>query len=304
MFRSILVATDLLDSCDAHVHTAINIAIKNSAKLTILHLCESPTHGKYRNFIRHFKTGEEIVNDHEYERSVEKTIQEICSKALGDYKSYEIIVRPGFPWEEILRCARKKQADLVVLGPHTNRAKDMGVVRSDGSLNSTADGVIMHERYPVLISNQFVPVDRLNFRKIMVCIDFAESCRLACRAAIKLAQENDAKLYIFHMLPSSFINEDLEGKAETIDAQLKILSKEIPEGVDFEHVIREGSLPYMEILKFASEQDIYLIAMGSHLREKTKRWYESSAVEQVSSRANCPVMVISNQRALQQLVNC
>ena len=303
MFSNVLVATDLLDACDAQVYTAINIAKKNRAKVTILHLCESATHGKYRNFIRHFKTGKEIVNDRAYEQTVKNALQRICSEALDDYKNYKIIVRPGFPWEEILRCARKEKADLVVLGPHSNRAKDLGVVRVNGSLQSTADGVIMYERYPVIISNHYISKDRLDFKKIMVCIDFAESCKLACRAAIKLAQENGAKLYIFHMLPSTLIKEELDVKSQTLDAQLERFSREIPEGIDFEHIVREGTLPYMEILKFASEKDIYLIAMGSHLREKRKRWYECSAVEEVSSRSNCPVMIVSNHRALQHFVN-
>ena len=302
MFNTILVATDLLDACDAHVHTAINLAKKYQSKLIILHLCESATHGKYRHYIKHFQTGEDIVTDSSYEETIKGTIREVCGDALGDNVDYEIIVKPGFPWEEILRCARKNRVDLVVLGPHTNRAEEMGVVRVTGPLDSTADGVIMHERYPVIISNQYVPENRLDFKKIMVCIDFAESCKLACRVAIKMAHENRAKLYIFHMLPTTFISDELRQKAENIEEEFEKLSSAIPEPVEYEHVVREGTVPYLEILKFSTEEDIHLIAMGSHLREKGKRWYDRSAVQQVSARAACPVMIVSTKRALQQML--
>jgi len=71
MFKKLLVATDMLEACDAAVITALEIAKQNNGKLQILHVLESSS-TIYRNFVKHFRTGEEIVSTDEYEESVKK----------------------------------------------------------------------------------------------------------------------------------------------------------------------------------------------------------------------------------------
>ena len=60
MFKKILVATELVELCDAPVLTALKIAEQNDAQLSILHVLESDT-TKDRRFVKHFRTGEEII---------------------------------------------------------------------------------------------------------------------------------------------------------------------------------------------------------------------------------------------------
>ena len=38
--------------------------------------------------------------------------------------------------------------------------------------------------------------------------------------------------------------------------------------------------------------------LGSHTRQSEGKWYPGSAVERVSYRANCPVMVVTDPQAL------
>jgi nucleotide-binding universal stress UspA family protein len=42
----------------------------------------------------------------------------------------------------------------------------------------------------------------------------------------------------------------------------------------------------------------YLIVMGSRIKEKGGKWYVGSAVERVSHRSNCPVVVVADPKAL------
>jgi nucleotide-binding universal stress UspA family protein len=62
-----------------------------------------------------------------------------------------------------------------------------------------------------------------------------------------------------------------------------------------------GVLPHFEILKYADEKDVDLIVMGSHTKEKSGKWYLGSAVEGVSFRANCPVVVITDPKVLKKM---
>ena len=127
MFNKVLAATDLLEACGGAVLTAIEIAKQINGSLYILHVLESDS-TIYREFVKHFKTGKEIVNYKEYEKTVKEEIDKKCAGALKNFGNYEIRVTIGFPWEEILRWARKERVDLIVLGPHAGRdiKKDEG----------------------------------------------------------------------------------------------------------------------------------------------------------------------------------
>ena len=198
MFKKILAATDLVELCDAPVLTAMKIAEQNNANLHILHILESET-SKDRRFVKHFRTGEEIFCSTKYEETVKEEIQKNCARVLKSKVHYEINVMPGFPWEEILRSARKEGIDLILMGPHTGRAKELGVVRVSGTIGSTVQGVIMHERCPVMIVNKPIPESKVAFEKVMVSIDFSPSCISAFQFALGLAQKQGSKLYLFHI---------------------------------------------------------------------------------------------------------
>jgi len=304
MFNKILVATDLLSACDVPVLTAIDIAKQNNARLYVLHLLESAYSDKYRNFVQHFKTGEEIVSNAAYEETVKKTLESMCKGSLTAIDNYKIMATPGLPWLQILKLARKERVDLIVLGPHVRRAEEKGVARVSGTIGSTVEGVIMRERCPVMIVNQPVSPDRLEFKRIMVSIDFSRSCEYALRFAKRVAQEQDAELFLFNMFPVvppfRYLQSDLEEKLSTYKQKLEDFSEEILKGLKYESKVWEGTVPFLEILKYAREKDVELILMGSHVKDKDERWYVGSAVEQASARSSCPVIVVTNSRALLQ----
>ncbi|MGD2269427.1 MAG: universal stress protein [Desulfobacterales bacterium] len=116
MFKKILAATELVELCDAPVLAAVQVAKRNNSKLNILHVLESDT-SKDRCFVKHFRTGEEIFCSTEYKETVKNEIHKSCAKILESNLHHEIKVIPGFPFEEILRWARKEEVDLVLMGP-------------------------------------------------------------------------------------------------------------------------------------------------------------------------------------------
>ena len=252
MFKKLLAATERVDICDVSVLTALKIAEQNDAQLSILHVLESET-TKDRRFVKHFRTGEEIVASSEYEETVKEEIHKSCAGVLGSDVPYTIKVTPGFPWKEILRLARKDKTDLIVLGPHTERAKELGVVRVKGRIGSTVQGVIMHERCPVTISNRSIPAEKLKFKKIVVGTDFSESCKNALLFAIKLAQANDSKISIFHMAPippsPQYSQADYDKDINRLKNKLEEFSKLIPPEIEHEVNIWGGALPHLEIIK-------------------------------------------------------
>ncbi|MCP3895391.1 MAG: universal stress protein [Bacteroides sp.] len=49
---------------------------------------------------------------------------------------------------------------------------------------------------------------------------------------------------------------------------------------------------------YDDQKDIDLIVIGSHTKEKSGKWYAGSAVERVSLRSICPVIVVTDPKAL------
>ena len=165
MFQYLLAATETPIYCDECVRTALRLAKKNEALVFILHVLESDN-PMYRNYVRHFHTGEEIVADDDYIREVELEIGKQCSPVSPMPSNYQIKVKPGVPWEEISKFVRRKNIDLVVMNARARKSKKE-------RFGSTLGGVIKHARCPICIVNQFPSDEQLEFKKLMVCIDFS-----------------------------------------------------------------------------------------------------------------------------------
>lgn len=287
MFTRILAATDRVTVCDATVATAARLAKQHQAELRILHVPESSA-AIDREFIKHYKTGEEIVYNDAYGQTVREELGNACAGAVAPGINYAIDVMPGFPWMMILKTARKQRSDLILMGPHAGRAREMGVMRIPGHIGSTVQKVIQHERCPVMLVNAQATEDALAFKKILVTTDFSKSCECALLFAADVARKKGSKLVIFHVASGE------EDAASALDK----FCKEIPGDVAYETQVGEGRSPQEEILKYADREAMDLIVMGSHTKEKDGRWYVGSAVEDVSLRSRCPVCVITDPRVL------
>jgi len=301
MFKKILAATDLVTVCDAPILAAAQIAEQNQAKLHILHVLESAS-AEDRHLIKHFITGKNIVTSADYERTVKEEINKVYIEVLKSYVNYGIRVTLGFPWEAILRWTREIGTDLIVIGPHSKRAEEKGVVRTIGKIGSTVEGVIMHENCPVIIVNPSIQKGSLKFKRILVSIDFSKSCECSLYFAVKLAQSYGSKLYPFHMIPvppvPKYSKADYEADTDTAKKRLKEFCREFLEETNHEYIVRVGALPHLEILKCAEKIDADLITMGSHTKEKAGKWYAGSVVERVSFRSKCAVVVVTDPEVL------
>jgi nucleotide-binding universal stress UspA family protein len=305
MFERVLTATDMLEACDAAVVTALEIAKQNRGKLFITHVLE-PSYfhecGPLES-VKNFKTGEDTAASQEYREAVKQELDKKCEGALKPYGNYQIDIAYGKPSIEIRRWARKIGADLIVLGPHAGkpeREKELIGL----PIGNTVEDVIMNTTIPVMIVNRLIPKERLNFKKIMICVDFSRACAYAVQFASKLAQRGGSKLFLFHTLASTpsgkHPHADLERETTAYKEKLIEFCK-VPEGIEHEYIIVSGTWPHLEILKNAREKDVNLIVMGSHTKEGGERAYVGSAVEQVSAECFCPVVVVTHAEAVSKI---
>jgi nucleotide-binding universal stress UspA family protein len=269
MFEKVLTATDMLGACDAAVVAALGIAKHNQGKLFVLHVLE-PSYfhecGPLES-VKHFKTGEDTAASPEYRELVKQEVDQKCEGALKPYGNYQIDIAYGKSSIEIRRWARKIGADLIVLGAHAGKPerenKLIGI-----PIGNTVEDVILNTITPVMIVSRFVPQEKLNFKKIMICIDFSKSCKHACEYAAKLAHKYGAKLFPFNVSIASQSGEQIEKTRSKMGEFCKMF-----EGLDYEYIVWEGSEPYSEILKYAGDRDMDIIFMGSHTKETSEKTY-------------------------------
>ena len=117
--KNILVCTDFSDdSNNAFLH-ALDLAKKHNARLHILHVPHS--HYVYCKHIVDEHTpegapyGEAFFNE-EIAKRAEEALREEYEKKLGDYENYSFVVKHGSPYVEIIRYAKDRSMDLIIMG--------------------------------------------------------------------------------------------------------------------------------------------------------------------------------------------
>jgi nucleotide-binding universal stress UspA family protein len=302
MFKTIVAATDRINAFDPAVETAALLAAENNSRLVILHVLESASTIN-RRWVKHYESGEDVHCDTAYETLVTLQLEITNKKAIQHLPAAKIRVATGYPWEEILRQARYCAADLIVMGPHSGRAAKKGVVRMAGRVGSTVQGVITREKCPVMIVNPRMTRRTSRFSRILVGIDFSAACECALCFTGQLAKRHGAKVFAFHMLPvppyPKYSSAQYTADRTAANERLIYFCREYLAKTDWTYHIHPGALPHQELLGCADNMEAELIVLGSHTRQSRGKWYPGSAVERVSCRSNCPVMVINDPQALQ-----
>jgi len=136
------------------------------------------------------------------------------------------------------------------------------------------------------------------FTKILCAIDFDDNSMAALDYACRLAKENDATLYVMHvvfvpvtsrgfpMVPYQVVSE------APSKLQLEQIARERLNGkVRYEVLARTGR-PDEAVNKAAEDLDVDLIVMATHGRTGVARFFLGSVVEHVVRGSKRPVLTI------------
>jgi len=300
MFTKILFATTASPTCDNAAKVAFDLELKWEAQLTVFHVLGIPTRG-YSPFVTDVRTGEVEQPDPDYIEWVKEEMKNTYGDLLKDTQGVEIEAAVGNPSREILRVARKKDVDLIIMGAHT-RQEDIGATRYRDVVGSTMQKVAKSARCPVVIISRPCTTCWKLFSNIVFGTDFSKASDSAFMFASKLAQEVGAKLHLFHAcdIASSDAGRVLgqEEIEELIEKARKKMEKRYAakmNGYDNYGIeVREG-VPYIEILKYAREKMGDLIVMAHHTREvDPEEAVLGHTVEQVVLRSACPVASVNH----------
>jgi nucleotide-binding universal stress UspA family protein len=142
--KKILYATDLSKNSAYAFYYALGVAEKNDATIVTLHVVEPlPQFGMGFKDLREMvelERKEEVIQEIEKRR---KAITKFVTSALKPVSN--IIIRIGYPMEEILKVADEERCDVIILGSHGK-----GVL-TQPLLGSVSNAVLHRTRKPVFI---------------------------------------------------------------------------------------------------------------------------------------------------------
>jgi nucleotide-binding universal stress UspA family protein len=152
--KKILYATDLSKNSVYAFRYGLTMAEKYNAEIIILHVIEPiPAMAKHsmKIYVEESKWEEKIRYEQDLAgEEIKKRLQEFCKQETRDAPQClaqvsSILVRPGYPVEEILKAADEEDCSMIVLGTHGK-----GFLKQT-FLGSVARSVLDRAKRPVFI---------------------------------------------------------------------------------------------------------------------------------------------------------
>ena len=144
----------------------------------------------------------------------------------------------------------------------------------------------------------------IDLKRILVPVDFSEHSREALKYGCALSEKFGSELHLLHVLqdlvamvpepglafpPPGDYMQELQQSAEQSLARLP--DDSWPCGGTVVRCVRQGP-PFVEIIRYAKENEIDLITIGTHGRSGLAHMLLGSVAEKVIRKAPCPVLSI------------
>jgi nucleotide-binding universal stress UspA family protein len=289
MFARILVPIDFSAPSDAALAYARRLAGTRDTALHLLHVADA-------TFLRAV-----IADPQDRDTGVLNRLDALL--ADEDHRRFRVLAaveHSDDPADEIVRYARFKDIDLIVMGTHGHT----GVAHI--LLGSVAEKVVRVAPCPVLTlrpAPASIGATQLGPTRILVPTDFSPPSDRALEYARRLAAQHGAALHVLHVLEegvdtASFASEGfVPDSPEVRAARLK----EARDKLAHRRGSGDGERPHATtevvvgsgartISRYAADNNFDLIVMGTHGRTGIAHLVMGSVAEQVVRTAPCPVL--------------
>lgn len=310
--RRILVPLDFSGKSRQALDFAVPLAEQCGGEITLLHVIQPPALSTWHGIPggRHYLAMDmQNVMDAAREKLMVMASRHVPAAVRG-----RTVVRQGSPYERITSAARRLEVDLIVLSTHGRTGLQRLLI------GSTAERVVRHAHCSVLTvrrrpgasaprrltPEQAVQSKGLSWRRILVPLDFSLTSLRALGAAVPLAQQSGARLFLLSVVEPNPYPTGMEGavlvvpdSAITRDAknQLpRIARRFVPKSVPVTSLVGHGR-PASVIVQTVEKMGVDLIVLSTHGHTGLERLLMGSTAEQVVRHAKCPVFVMRKFRS-------
>jgi len=285
--KNILYLTDFSEPSDAALPYAAEVARGFGAKIYAFHvLIPSP-------FIYATPEGTALGVVAE-EEVAQANMQKVEAALVG--LTHETIVERGIGvWPSLERAVKEYRIDLIVLGTHGRTGPQRLL------LGSVAEEIFRRSHVPVMTIGPWARKglhQAARFRRVLFPTDFSPASLAAAPYAMSMAQENQARLILLHVLPGP---EQASGdkRAEEMESDVtRRLHELVPAEAELwcrPGTIVQHGMPGERILETAKAGGADLIVLGvrsagGHVGVATH--VQRTTAHQVVAHAMCPVLTV------------
>jgi len=268
--EKILVATDGSRYSEKALDGAVNIAKKCGSSLYVLNVVELNP--------EFMSLAPEAVEKMERDSRalLEETKKRVSQKGI----TCETVIHEGEqPYEFIVSEAKRKKADLIVIGTHGRTGLKKLL------MGSVAARVIGHAPCPVLV----IPLrGSVGLKNILVATDGSIYAEAAVKEAISIAAACDSKLSAVCVVKGQRPTKYTSEAEKIVERVVKGAAKS---DIRAEGIVREGE-PYEVIADLAREKKVDIIIVGRYGRTGLTKLLMGSVTKRVIGHASCAVLVI------------
>jgi len=205
------------------------------------------------------------------------------------------LVRGVSVWEQVEQAIRDTDADVIVLGTHGRTGAQRLL------LGSVAEEIFRHSEVPVMTIGPGVRKGMhsgARFRRVLFPTDFSAESLAGAPYAISLAQENEARLTLLHVVPAPKRESETALAAAAVSVAMHRLHDMVPPEAELwcrpETVVEFGEAAE-QILRTAVARDADLIVLGVRSakgHETGAAHFGRAIAHTVVAAASCPVLTV------------
>jgi nucleotide-binding universal stress UspA family protein len=285
--KNVLYLTDFSEPSEAALPFAISVAREYEAKLHPFHV--------FIPAVYSYTTPELTEASLAAQEEAAQVNMQRVEAQLSGLPHESIIERGTGIWPPLERAIKDRAIDLIVLGTHGRTGAQKLL------LGSVAEEVFRRSHVPVLTIG---PAEHggahkaAKFRCVLFATDFTEKSLAAAPYAVSMAQENDARLVLLHVMREPETVPTDRAAEDAMSSVMNQLHEIVPATAELwcrpEAVVQFGH-PAEQILKVAKERDADLIVLG--IRDArgfigAATHLERTTAHKVVVHATCPVLTV------------
>lgn len=277
--KSILVATDLSARSDRAFERALILARQHQAKLHVVHIVDEAL--------------PDTIALHQREAAVENIHNQIAALPADGAPAVTAEVKIGKTNVDILRQAKDKQAELIVLGVHD-------IAYESFFRGTTFEQIIRMGDLPVLVVKDR---PKTQYQCVAVALDFSVHSRRAVEFALGLAAEAEIHLvHAYHVPFAGFVygtdrrdqvkKQEQQRMEQMIEREMSASLRAVGADAGKVHqVVGHGEAVHVirqEVERIKPD----LLALGTHGRTGVAHAFLGSVAEDVLSSPPCDALTV------------
>jgi nucleotide-binding universal stress UspA family protein len=285
--KNVLFLTDFSEPSAAALPFAAMIARSYRAKITSLHVVVPSAYTYMTPEI-----GGDLLDAQD---EVAKSEMEKVDAEFAGLPREAVLERSAGVWSVLSKILQESDIDLIVLGTHGRTGLKKAV------FGSTAEEIFRRTTVPVMTIGPAVRTGAHNggrFQCVLFATDFNVVSSAAAAYAMSLAQENQSRLVLLHVLPAPKPGKTKKAVELSVAEALHRVEDLLPRDAELwcrpEPTVEHGE-PGAQILATAERCGADLIVLGVRgmdtLTEVVTRVERATAYE-VIAHAHCPVLTV------------